>query len=260
MTRPNLTPEQLAVFNRLWWGPEGAPEAAPQVPPPEKPEQKLALAVQARESLQIALILAAEPYNFAVFPIRRGTKDEYPIGGSDHGATCDPVRIKQMFEGTDHNVGLWATTVHLMVGPDHYKPGVKEAWDQLIAECGPLPATFTTRSARGGFHYWFRTGGQIFTQSAPAKDVDVRAGNGYGLAPGSWFVDKDGKGGFYELQAADAPALIPPVWAARLVRGAEGPKGKGPGGFDLPNGCKWVPGETEGFAEKLDDKLKERIE
>ena len=55
---------------------------------------------------------------------------------------------------------------------------------QLIANNGPLPATWTTRTGSGGRHYWF-TSDVAATKSRLASGVDIKTNTGFVVAPPS---------------------------------------------------------------------------
>jgi len=91
-----------------------------------------------------------------------------------------------------------------------------------LAAIGGLPPTFTVRTPNGGFHYYFKTGGRNFTQRGLAPNVDVRAGKGYVIAPGS--IGANGKP--YEVVDGAAFADLPEWLLERLTPRDERPASK----------------------------------
>ena len=88
-----------------------------------------------------------------------------------------------------------------------------------LAALGALPETYTVRTPSGGYHYYFKTGGRAFTQRPLAKFIDVRAGKGYVIAPGS--IGANGQP--YETISEAAFAELPEWLLDRLTLRDERP-------------------------------------
>jgi putative DNA primase/helicase len=106
-----------------------------------------------------------------------------------------------------HNIGILTGApsglLVLDVDPDN---GGDATLDDLVAEHGPLPTTYTVRTGSGGTHYYF-TGADIGNSAGRlGKGLDIRGEGGQVVAPPS----VSGKGA-YSVEV-DAPVAPMPAW------------------------------------------------
>lgn len=87
-------------------------------------------------------------------------------------------------------------------------PGSADAWGKLVADNGGVGETYTVRTPRGGYHYYFN-GSLRSSASKLAPHVDTRGVGGYVLVPPSII---DGKA--YEV-SHDVDVLPVPSWIER---------------------------------------------
>jgi hypothetical protein len=86
---------------------------------------------------------------------------------------------------------------------------------RLEAEHGPLAATRTVLTPRGGVHFWFRYSGAIpCTQSKIAPHIDTKGDGGYVVVPPS-ITDV---GSYTWLGDPDAELATAPDWLIELTR------------------------------------------
>lgn len=109
---------------------------------------------------------------------------------------------------TGLRAGIWV----LDVDPRH---GGNERLNELIAEHGQLPYTYTVRTGSGGFHYYWSLPDD-FTPNNSSRDLpaglDVRGEGGQVVAPGSV-----SGAGTYEV-LLDLPVVPAPDWLLALIR------------------------------------------
>jgi hypothetical protein len=171
--------------------------------------------------LQHALAFASR--GFKVFPVRVGRKE--PVHDKWQTlATTDPKEIREFWsnggEVLPYNVGVMADRNMVIIDVDvgFTKAGEKKnglETFQAVFGCHPAERdTLVVKSARGGFHVYFKTEFQ-FTQSSqrfkdaygPLHGIDIKgSGSGYILAPGSSFA-----GGIYEEVSQFADAMPEPL-------------------------------------------------
>lgn len=164
--------------------------------------------------LEHALALAA--LGFRVFPCWPGTKvPAFPKAEAGAPsvwqgfATTDRLSLAEKWaENPSFNPAIF-TRGYLIVDVDTYKGFPIEVFTSL----GPVPKTFTVRTARGGTHFYFRTD-EAFSNSAGTlpKGIDIRGHGGLVLGPGATF-----EGGTYDIVDATAPAPLP-QWLANMLR------------------------------------------
>ncbi|PPK98030.1 bifunctional DNA primase/polymerase-like protein [Kineococcus xinjiangensis] len=212
-------------------------------------------AAPATDVLAAALNYAAA--GWAVFPLRPGDKrPAFPdhaadrCGGTDlrcaragrhmtweERATTDPDRIRAAWTGRRFGIGIACGPSGLLVldldvpKPDEEAPGcwadrnVRDGAGVLAALCAEqgrgLPRTWTARTARGGWHVYYR------------QPEDVTLPN---TGPGSpnrlgWLIDTRGRGGYvvaaptrttsgaYRVVRAEPPAPLP-EWLTERLRPA----------------------------------------
>lgn len=155
-----------------------------------------------------------------VFRLAHGEKDVFVDKDWTNSATCDLFEVMERFGSGAYNIGILADK---FVGfdVDAHAGGLESE-----KELGELPRTLTVRTPRGGVHRIYQPPeGATYANSASkiGPGLDIRAGNGYLVGPGSWTRERrkaDGRldqgEGVYEI-IDDAPiAPLPPVLAARL--------------------------------------------
>src|SRR5664279_5211653 len=117
-----------------------------------------------------------------VFPVKPDTSKAPLIKGGFHARTDNLKQIENwLAQWPDANIGIVpADKEYAVVECDNYKP----EFDQTAFDALNLPATYTVRSARGGFHYYFK-GDLQPTKGKLGKGIDTRGQASYVLAPGS---------------------------------------------------------------------------
>ena len=87
-------------------------------------------------------------------------------------------------------------------------PDGHEYYTQLDLEHG-FPNTYTVKTPRGGYHYYFR--GQTRNRVCLLPGIDIRSRGGYVLAPGSWVNNNP-----YTIEA-NHPIAPAPTWLLEMV-------------------------------------------
>lgn len=169
--------------------------------------------------LEWALCLAA--MDWPVFPLRPGTKRQPAIKDWERRATTDPDRIRRCWTADAWNIGLATGPAGLVVVDlDHPKngdpgPDGATALQHLATERGgPLPTTYTVATPSGGRHLYYQSPAGVRlrnSQSHIASHVDIRAGGGYVVAPGSITP----QGGYELLDDRDPTEL--PAWLVQAA-------------------------------------------
>lgn len=180
-----------------------------------------------------ALYLAGR--GWPVFPLQPGTKNQPAVRKWEQRATTDAERIRRCWQEGRFNVAVATGPAGLVVvdcdlpKPGQDGPDGETALAELAAaRGGPLPATWTVATPSGGTHrYYLAPPGTVLRNSAGriAPRVDVRAGGGYVVAPGST-TDQ----GVYRVADESCPVELP-GWlvqvcterAAVAASGAGGP-------------------------------------
>jgi hypothetical protein len=124
-----------------------------------------------------------------VFPCRKNEKDPITANGFKD-ATNDLEQVKKWWTKTPMaNIGLaCAASGLVVVDPDTYKPDC--GWDQFRIENGiDEIETLTQRSARGGWHFFFKAQPGAAYPGTLAVEVDVKH-NGYIMLAPSTFEGK----------------------------------------------------------------------
>jgi hypothetical protein len=164
----------------------------------------------------LAEALAYAARGWPVFPIRPGTKEPY---GGTHGhldATTGGDQIRawwQRWPSAEVGIATGASGLFVLdVDPDKGGDGSLAA---LLASWGPLPATLTASTPRGGRHLYFAGSGPS-TQRRIGPGLDTRGQGGYVVAPPApgrhWTIDIP-------------PAPVPPWLLEALTESNdEGPK------------------------------------
>lgn len=170
---------------------------------------------------KLTYALAWAERGFRVFPLRRGSKKpaikdwDWRVGASnDLKTVADWWR-----DGRSWNIGVLAENL-IVLDPDvkRGKRGI-ESLLSLDLDFADLD-TLTVRTPSGGKHLYYAGPNRSLSAGRLPPDIDVRSGNGYVIAPGSWLdpelPENEGIGGFYVLEN-DAPVRrVPTEVLARL--------------------------------------------
>jgi hypothetical protein len=124
-----------------------------------------------------------------------------------HDATTDEATIRRWFAGAPRNIGI-ATGAGLVVVDVDPRNGGDETIARLEREHGPFPATRTSLTGGGGWHWLFRVD---VAPSSLGPGVDVKADGGYVVAAPS--IHASGRRYAWDLGAPDWIAPLP-AWAA----------------------------------------------
>jgi hypothetical protein len=160
--------------------------------------------------LNAALAYAAA--GVPVFPLEpRGKKPA--IARGFHSATTNPETIKRLWRIADRNIGIPTGSISGFWVLD-IDPGGEERISGLEADHGPLPATRSVITPRGGRHMWFRYTGPVpSTAGRIAPHVDTRGDDGYVVVPPSATARA------YSWSGDRARDLaVSPNWLIELVR------------------------------------------
>lgn len=173
-----------------------------------------------------AAALAAADRGWHVFPVRDGGKEPRAGWKWARWHTTDPDLIRQWWAGGG-NVGIACGPSRIVVidldtggvlpPPWDTLPGVTDGADvfSVLAEAHDdgWPATYTVRTPRQGWHFYFAAGGHGIRNSASAVApmIDVRGDGGFVVAAGSVRPE-----GAYEVVDDADPAPLP-AWLARLA-------------------------------------------
>jgi hypothetical protein len=162
-------------------------------------------AVERNDLLEWALYLSG--MGWPIFPLAPGTKNRPMVKDWENRAHRDTDRIRRCWETGRFNIAVATGPARLVV----LDPDAPDGWDNLTALAaergGPLPATYTVATPSGGRHlYYLAPAGTSLrnSQSAIAAHVDVRAGGGYAVGPGSVTA-----AGAYELLDDTDPVELP---------------------------------------------------
>ncbi|SFH08709.1 AAA family ATPase [Methylobacterium gossipiicola] len=163
---------------------------------------------------------------FRVFPLIPGGKtpavEDFP-----NAATPDPDRALAWWspvlgDPDERNVGV-ATGRGLVVIDYDMKPGQDGARSLFNHEMRGLPTTLTVRTPTGGIHKYLRTDPELRLANSVGKiapNTDVRAENGYVVAPGS-VTEKGAYVVIDDSPIADAPEWLIAECGAARVRAAD---------------------------------------
>ena len=140
-----------------------------------------------------------------VFPCVPGEKRPLHVGWQEE-ATWDRKAIDAMWEKKpDANIGLAIEPGFLAIDADIYKPGARDALDIFEAEHGSLPITFTSCTARGGYHLIYSTTKTFGNGTGTLPNFgEVRGHGGLIVGPGSKF-----KGSQYTIKNLSIPVALP---------------------------------------------------
>jgi hypothetical protein len=158
--------------------------------------------------------LAYGAAHLPVFPLVVGGKTPAVAGGF-YAATTNPETIERYWRIPDRNIGVRTGFASGLFVLDADPPDGEAGIRRLEAELGPLPATRTVLTPRGGFHFWFRYSGAIpCTQSKIAPHVDTKGDGGYVVAVPS-ITDV---GSYTWLGDPEAELATAPDWLIDLAR------------------------------------------
>lgn len=155
---------------------------------------------------------------FRVFPCYPGAKNPAfpkPEPGEESlwqkFATTDALELTDKWaENQNYNPAIF-TRDHVVIDADTYKGADLEALKAL----GPLPDTFTVRTARGGLHLYFKSVDNYSNSpGALPPHFDVRGHGGLVLGPGAVFEGRE-----YTV-INDVPPAPLPDWLALTLRRA----------------------------------------
>lgn len=157
-----------------------------------------------------------------VFPVKADKKLP-AVTGWQNAATANLDQIVRWWanEYRGCNLGVVADKLIVLdVDTIHHGKGGKDGpatLAQLVAENGPLPATFTVKTASGGYHYYFRdssASGDTFTKGADklGPGLDIQTGKAYLVGPFSTIGDNS-----YEIVDSSDLADLPD-WIRERIR------------------------------------------
>jgi hypothetical protein len=160
--------------------------------------------------LQAALDLAG--LRFCVFPCLPRSKEPATKRGF-YDASANPATIARWFgSAAQYNIGVrcglasgvWILEIDGIEGAESLRA--------LEDKHGPLPATRQSQTARG-LHLWWRADSPVqCSASRVAPCIDVRADNGYILAPASVHPS-----GLTYRWTSTAPLAVAPPWLLQLT-------------------------------------------
>lgn len=170
--------------------------------------------MNATTNLDIALWLGEK--QFQVFPLIPDRKEPVLEGDWKAHATMDAAKIRAMWGNgkESRNIGL-KTGIPMLNGYlvvmdidiKDGKPGLRAIKD-LEARHGPLPETFTIRTASGGEHRYYISPHPVGTSNSKiGPGIDVRGVGGYVVGFGSAVSGKS-----YSLQKSHTISLLPDVY------------------------------------------------
>lgn len=152
-----------------------------------------------------------------VFPLRPGRKIPQHNGGHKN-ATTDPAQIERwgLWLGARCNVGIATGAGLVVIDVDPRNGGSPDpSW----------PETLTARTASGGWHFYYAVHPSHAIKSRPCHalgpGIDVKAGGGYVVAPGSVLLERGEIVGTYEWADPSTPiAPLPDDMFAAVMRDA----------------------------------------
>ena len=163
---------------------------------------------------------------FRVFPLvphgKTPAVEDFP-----NVATSDPEKARAKWapvlgDPDERNIGI-ATGRGLLVLDFDCKEGQSGQASFAMLDALGLPATRTVRTASGGFHKYLRIPADLKLSNSVGKvmsNVDVRAENGYVVAPGS-VTEKGAYTLAEDLPIADAPDWLIAMCEKQRVRTAD---------------------------------------
>jgi hypothetical protein len=136
-----------------------------------------------------SVVLTYAAMGLYVFPCAVKGRDKTPLVKWGDASTTDPGIIRGWWDRwPDACIGIDCGKSGLIVVDLDVKDGIDGPgnWKKLV-DGHDVPATFYVRTPSKGWHLWFRDPGGKYRLSAGkvAPAVDVRAGGGFVVAPGS---------------------------------------------------------------------------
>lgn len=187
------------------------------------------------DALTLALDWAAR--GVPAFPVRirwddtKGKTEKAPAVAAPgfRNASIDHDELVRMFAnaglkaGEVIGVGLWLGPAGL-VAVDIDSPDAHDAIDALAR---PIPDTTTVETCSGMFHLWFAKPPDALIGNAHTlgDGIDVRADDGYVVAPGTW--TPWGSWDFVNPYVEVPPAPLPDKIAAHLTFASDEPRSRG---------------------------------
>ncbi len=206
--------------------------------------------------LDAALFFARQ--GIRVFPVISGGKA--PALGKQspwqQTATTDENEITRWWMMTyrGNNLGVVADKLVVLDVDtiDHGKGGKDglATLQALIEEHGPIPATFTVRTASGGYHFYFiNDTEESFTKGADklGPGLDVQTGNAYLVGPHS----KVGSG-VYEI-TTNVPFAPLPAWMVELIKDRHIERPAPRRTIDAPVNDRYILAAVQGEIDRLDE-------
>ncbi len=144
-------------------------------------------------------------------PMNMAWQKSAPMSAADVQATWDVPRPPNLGIATGRESNLWVFDIDP-------KNGGMESMAALVAEHGPMPATFVTETGSGGFHYYFEYPEDIElrnTSELIGPGLDTRASGGQVVAAPS-----RSDVGSYSVRV-DAPLGQAPAWLLEAARRPE---------------------------------------
>jgi hypothetical protein len=179
------------------------------------PQQDAALRLDARGWVVVPAHRPKPGATKASHPAEQG---KIPLGKEwEKSARMQPHEIEEAWSGQKPwNIALLtgAPSGVFVLDVDPGSGGV-ESMKPLIAEHGPLPQTFTVRTGRGGWHFYFLMPGDFDvrnSQDKVGKGIDIRGTGGFVVAPASTTCF-----GPYSV-TNPSPAAPAPAWLLEIVK------------------------------------------
>ncbi|MGW6033128.1 bifunctional DNA primase/polymerase [Gordonia terrae] len=150
---------------------------------PTDPEQ---LDIETDVELTAHTLADSEVLSLAVLPIVADGKTPL-IRNGFHAATDDHGEISRWWRRwPDANLAVAVPDGVLVIDIDLDKPVAARTITDLESQYGPLPATRTVRTPKGGLHYYYSVPAEVRWRGIAGPGVDLRAGGRhYVLAPPS---------------------------------------------------------------------------
>ncbi len=197
----------------------------------------------------LAAALEYTTHGWRVFPLDDNKRPRTSHGFKD--AVRDEEQLRAWWERwPDANIGI-ATGEGLLVFDVDAGKGGPESLEELEAKHGKLPDTPMVKTARGGWHYYFRcyTPCRSVQNAGGWEGIDVRCDGGYVMAPPSKFPPFGQHAWEASSHFSDTPLADCPAWIVQMVskRHEELTPAKANGDFkpdaDLDNivfDCSWL--------------------
>jgi hypothetical protein len=111
--------------------------------------------------------LAYASYDLYVHPLKPNSKQPV-LAAWQKRATTDFDQIKSWWsEGSARNIAIYLRASQVVVIDIDSIKGGDETFKQLVDKHGPLPATYTVKTANGGLHFYYRVHGDFYARDYP---------------------------------------------------------------------------------------------